>query len=203
MKTRARLLKLVLDSGQASRAELTKLLGTSASTVTEITSELIDKGILYEAGYKNSAGKGRRNRLLDIDVSCGFALGAGVYDKTLSVGITTVKGGTLAKRVTSIADTDGVAEIVSAIKKAAEELMSDCCLKRDRLFGFGICAEKELCERLSKELSDGGETSLGTVFEPADGILEYADAYMPLNPSEMYIFGCAKVIRELFIGEAE
>ena len=36
-------------------------------------------------------------------------------------------------------------------------------------------------------------------FETADEYLAYSQAYMPINPEEMYVFGGAKVIRELLL----
>ena len=52
MKTRAKILRAILYDGPASRAELSKKLGISASGITDSAAQLCEEGILIESGYR-------------------------------------------------------------------------------------------------------------------------------------------------------
>ena len=199
-QTQARLIELILSEGAMSRSEMSGRLGVSASMITELTSELLEKGILCECGYKNSSGKGRRNQLLDIDISCGFAMGMGFYEKTLSVGLCTVRGETLSHRIIKLPEESSGEYIINEAVSAGREILSDCCVPVEKLFGLGICLlrcdMKLLGIAEDAPLIPGIPESLPVLIEPADRIIAYSGTYIPVNPNEMYVFGCGKVIRE-------
>ena len=50
MKTRAKILRAILYDGPASRAELSKKLGISASGITDAAARLCVEGLLVESG---------------------------------------------------------------------------------------------------------------------------------------------------------
>ncbi|MCD7847057.1 MAG: MarR family transcriptional regulator [Oscillospiraceae bacterium] len=195
-QTQARLIELILTEGAMSRSEMARRLSVSASMITEATVELIDRGILRECGYKNSQGKGRRNQLLDIDISCGFALGAGLYERTLSVGLCTLKGETLSHRIINLPENPTGEYILQAGKSAATEILSDCCISPDKLFGIGLCMTRSDFERLGA--SDTHFGNVPVLFEPADQIISYSTTTgLPVDPNGMYVFGCGRVVRNL------
>ncbi len=201
-KTQTRLIELLLSEGAMSRSEMARRLSVSSSLITEVTVELIEKGILYESGYKNAPGKGRRNQLLDIDISYGFAMGAGLYANTLSVGLCTIRGDTLSHRIINLAENATGEYIISEGIKAGREILSDCCIPVSKLFGLGICLLRSDLKYLGLSDSDqiripGIPESLPILIEPADRIISYsASTFMPVNPEGMYVFGCGRVIRE-------
>ncbi len=196
-KTQAKLIELVLSEGAMSRSELARRLSVSSSLITEITVDLIDKGILRECGYRNTSGKGRRNRLLDVDISCGFALGAGLYENILSVGLCTIKGDTLSHRIIELPGNATGEYILETGKSAAEEILGDCCISENKLFGVGFCMTKSDFEKLGISKTHFG--TLPVIFEPADRIIAYSQVTgMPVDPDGMYVFGCGKVVREVF-----
>lgn len=196
-QTQAKLIELILSEGAMSRSEMSRRLGISNSLVTEATAPLIERGILRECGYKNTPGKGRRNQLLDVDISCGFALGMGLYEKTLSVGLCTLKGDTLSHRIIEIPKEADGEYIMKTAKSAAEEILGDCCIPEEKLFGIGFCMTESDFERLGITETKFG--NLPVVLEPSDRIIEYSESTgMPVNPEGMYVFGCAGVVRKLF-----
>lgn len=194
------MIELILSEGAISRSEMSGRLGVSASMITELTSELLEKGILCECGYKNSSGKGRRNQLLDIDISCGFAMGVGLYEKTLSVGLCTVKGETLSHRIIKLPEEASGEYIINEAVSAGREILSDCCVPVGKLFGLGICLPGNDISLLGIDEDNpvipGIPENLPVLIEPADRIIAYSGTYIPINPNEMYVFGCGKVIRE-------
>ncbi len=202
-QTQARLIELILSDGAMSRSDIAERLCVSASMITDITCDLIERGILYECGFRNSPGKGRRNQLLDVDISCGFAMGAGLYDRTLSVGLCTIKGDTLSHRIIKLPESVSRECITEEIIKAGKEILSDCCVTASKLFGLGLCLTKSDREALGldgQELVriDGIPETIPIFIEPADRIISYsAGTGMPVNPDGMYVFGCGKVVRKL------
>ncbi|MCD7784096.1 MAG: hypothetical protein LUH18_00680 [Oscillospiraceae bacterium] len=196
-KIQARLIELILSEGAMSRSEMARRLSVSASKITEATAGLIENGILYECGFRSTPGKGRRNQLLDVDISCGFALGAGLYERTLSVGLCTIKGDTLSHRIIELPENATAEYILSTGKSAAEEILNDCCISEEKLFGIGLCMTKSDFERLGISKTSFGR--LPVLFEPADRIIAYSrDTGMPVDPNGMFVFGCGRVVRNLF-----
>ncbi len=198
MKANQAILKAILNCGSLSRAQLSKRLGLSASAVSEAASSMLEQGMLVEAGYINDQSRGRKNILLDIDTSFAFALGVGLINTTLCVGIATVKGQTLAKRVLTLDSGDGIGAIRAKAESAIEDVMKDCCLDKSKILGAGVCLTKAQAKAFGIDDSFLSELGIKTVIEPADEFLEYSGAYMPINPSELYIFGCARVVREMY-----
>lgn len=201
MKSSKKIIKALISYGPMSRAELSKKLGLSASSITDITSAMLDEGVILERGYKKSDAKGRKNILLDLDTSYKFVLGIGVFKSVLCVGLVTVKGETLCRRIFEL---DGESRplcsdfIFKTAKSAAEDIIRDCCIDESRLIGAGVCASSNMRRLLGIENDSIQGYKIPVVVESADEYLEYSGGYMPINPQELYMFGCAKVIREIF-----
>ncbi len=198
MKTRAKILRAILYDGPASRAELSKKLGISASGITDAAARLCEEGILVESGYRPRDGRGRKNILLDVDPSYKFAFGVGVYGGVVCVGLTTVRGDTLGKRTADF-PTDAPSEkLIGLIRQMMSDIMRDCCIDSSRIIGIGLCLDRDARKLLGDE-PPAFIPGVRMIAEQADGYIEYSKAYLPVNPEELYIYGCGKVIRDLFI----
>ncbi len=207
-QTLARVIELILSEGEMSRTEISHRLGVSNSIITDLTAELIERGILCECGYKGTAtGKGRRNQLLDVDISYGFAMGAGLYANTLSVGLSTIKGDTLSHRIIKLPENSSGEYIINEGIKAGREILSDCCVPVDKLFGLGICLLRSDLKYLGITDSEairfpGVPDNLPVLIEPADRIIAYsATTHLPVDPDGMYMFGCGRAVREFVMGD--
>lgn len=70
-KLRAASCRVVLDCirefGKQSRKDIAERTGLTQASLTKITQPLIDEGVLYECGKKDSGGAGRRKVLLSIN----------------------------------------------------------------------------------------------------------------------------------------
>lgn len=198
MKTRAKILRAILYDGPASRAELSKKLGISASGITDSAAQLCEEGILIESGYRPKDGRGRKNILLDVDTSYKFAFGVGVYGRVVCVGLTTVRGDTLGKSAFVFHDGMPKEELVVRITKMIHDILRDCCIDFDRIIGIGLCLDGDARKLLGDE-PPAFISGVRMITEQADGYIEYSKAYLPVNPEELYIYGCGKVIRDLFI----
>src|SRR5579863_4974238 len=77
-----------------SRQDLSAATGLSPASVTNVVRELIDEGIVTEAGSQESDG-GRPRVLLDVDSEYGFVIGVDVGETRVRVRLYDV---TLAER---------------------------------------------------------------------------------------------------------
>jgi hypothetical protein len=158
----------------------------------------MDEGILLKAGSR-STSNGRSGVLLEIDITRRFAVGIGVCHGVMSAGIITLDGRTLEKETAPISESDTGKQILIQVSEALSRLFKNCCLSSENVLGIGVCMDSELFKTLGNnslsELSGG----YPIFFETADEYLAYSQAYMPINPEEMYVFGGAKVIRELLL----
>jgi len=76
-----------------SRAELSREIGLTKSSITALTNEMIAEGILYEAGQAPKSNKaGRTGTLLDISNNYGYVIGINIHRKKISVAGADVKG---------------------------------------------------------------------------------------------------------------
>ncbi len=193
MSIKSAIITLLIHSGPTPRAELARRLGISPSRITEVTASLLDEGILCTAGFMPNKSRGRKSVLLDLDCSYKFALGISIHDGAACVGLTTVKGDILGQAQEPYTD-----DSVSAVKQAVSRIMSECSIGYDKIIGVGLCAKSDTSHELTKKLREEF-SPLPFVFEPSDSILTYSEQYLPIHLSELFKFGCAKVIRDVFI----
>lgn len=203
---RSEILKAISHTGPLSRAELSRKLDISPSRITEVCAELLDGGVLCACGYRKGYARGRKNLLLDIDCSYKFALGVGISKDIICVGLTTLKGEALGKEQIKLDGDIGFSEAYELISTAANKILRECCLDKEKLIGVGVSMTASAVNALGIDVSGGGLPAeyriidgVPLLFEPLDDYLEYAGQYLSINPDELYMFGCAKVTRDLFL----
>lgn len=198
MKVRTKILSAILHDGPCSQAELARKCAASPSAVSEECRRLISEGILLKTGRHNSAS-GRGGALLGIDITRRFAVGIGFCRGVISAGIITLDGRTLEKETSAISKSDSDERIIANASEMLSRLFKNCCLSGGNILGIGVCMDSELSKRLGSDIVSRLSNGYPAFFEPADEYLAYSQAYMPINPEEMYVFGGAKVIRELLL----
>lgn len=105
--------------GPISRVELAGLLRLSAASVTDITSELIERRLVYEAREAASTGVGRRKVLLEVDYEHASVVGVKVSNAAVHAAVTDLKGEVRAARVDSLASSEPeavVAQVVTSLQ---------------------------------------------------------------------------------------
>ena len=198
MKVRTKILSAILHDGPCSQAELAKKCTASPSAVSEECRRLISEGILLKTG-RHSLASGRGGTLLGIDITRRFAIGIGLCRGVISAGIITLDGRTLEKETLAISDSDSGEWIIAGASEMLSRLFKNCCLSGENILGVGVCMDSELSSRLGSDIISKLSNGYPAFFEPADEYLAYSQAYMPINPEEMYVFCGAKVIRELLL----
>lgn len=102
-KARQRQVAKILDTlyaqGPMSRIDLSKYLGITPATITDLTQVMIDEKILYELGEEdsNNGRAGRRKILLDICPDHSYFLGAELFEKSIILCLSDNKGKAIEK----------------------------------------------------------------------------------------------------------
>lgn len=206
MNVKSGILKEIAHTGPKSRAELSRILGVCPSRITEVCASLLDQGALCPCGYREGYARGRKNLLLDIDCSYKFALGVGISKDIICVGLTTLKGEALGKELIEAKGELNFWTVYDAVKTAANKILRECCLSKEQILGIGVSMTASAVTALNIDISDGllpegyrAADGIPMLFEPLDDYLEYAGQYLNISPDGLYMFGCAKVTRDLFI----
>ncbi|MGC9322240.1 MAG: winged helix-turn-helix transcriptional regulator, partial [Kosmotogaceae bacterium] len=83
LRNRSLILRLLRDQGPLSRREMALLSGLTPAAVTNLVNEMIDQGILKEAGVAQRSSKaGRRRILIEIDKERKFIIGISISTRT-------------------------------------------------------------------------------------------------------------------------
>ena len=137
----------LLRYGSLSRAELSLKTGLAKSSVTTLTAEMINEGLLREVGTAAQNGLvGRRRILLDINGDYGFVFGINLHRKRISLSAVSIKGEELWSYSFS---TNGLnsKSALEKIKKALPQKTAEAGLDIKKLLGIGIAAPGPLnCE---------------------------------------------------------
>ena len=96
----AMILDQIYANGPISRVDLSRKLGITPATTTEITHHLLDRKVIYEVGEdRDDYQVGRKKILLDICAQYAYFLGLELYHNFFSMCITDNKGTVFAQSV--------------------------------------------------------------------------------------------------------
>jgi len=132
-----RVVRLIVSGVATSRADLVSALDQAPSTVSTQVQDLIDRGILAEAGEGPSTG-GRRPRLLTIRGDAGFVLAADLGAHHVRLGALDAAGRRLMVDERAHDQADGPERTVDWLAAQFRELMTRDEIPRSPLLGIGI-----------------------------------------------------------------
>ncbi len=136
---RKKILRVVFDRGQSSRAEIKHLIKQDGKTVTNITNSLIKDGLVTSSGYSAFTG-GRRRELLILNPNYGYIVG--IYmDVNFLIGVVTdFRSRILLRERIPISPIDSKGSLISKIRKTIEFLISKGQVPPEKLLGIGFIA---------------------------------------------------------------
>ncbi|WEV58779.1 ROK family transcriptional regulator [Bifidobacterium sp. ESL0728] len=144
---------LLFPDSQYSRAELGRKTGLSRVAVSDVVSDMLDEGLIYENGYETKArGKGKRGTLLGVDPTRLRVITVDLSQNHLIEGaVTDLLGTPLQRNELALSATDHVDEhtICELIKKlmvgmenvigisvAATGVVQDGIIRQSTVFGW-------------------------------------------------------------------
>jgi hypothetical protein len=119
---RSAVLNTVKTEGPVSRTEVAQVTGLSAATVSGITADLIDSGLIFEKEAGDSSG-GRRPILLALNPRGGFVIGLKLTETNITAALTDLEATVIAKDTCPLED-HSVKAVVDLIAKTVRTLLA-------------------------------------------------------------------------------
>ncbi len=133
-------LNVIKSQGPISRTEIARHSGLSLATVSSITAELIDTGLVYEKGAGESSG-GRRPILLCLNRQAGFVVGVKLMEHAVTSALTDLDAQVLHHRITHLIAPQGewkCEDVLPTVIKAVEATITEAGVAHERVLGVGI-----------------------------------------------------------------
>ncbi len=124
-----------LDS-PISRSQIARQSGLSAATVSGLTAELIEEGLIFEQEAGDSSG-GRRPVLLSLKADGGFVIGVKLMENHLIGALTNLEANILEDINLPFSRTEPDS-IIDAISKAVANLLSQAGIPAGKCYGLGV-----------------------------------------------------------------
>ncbi|MBV9789016.1 MAG: ROK family transcriptional regulator [Chloroflexi bacterium] len=139
-------LQLIQSRGPISRKDVATISGLSPASVTGITGELIERGLVHEVGEAEGDGRaGRRAVLLRLNPHAGFVVGVKLATQSVDCVLTDLDANVLRAASTPLPDHGAAAQtayapatMIQVTIAAIEQLLSATQIARGRLLGIGI-----------------------------------------------------------------
>ena len=133
---RSSVLNTIKTLGPLSRTEVAKCTGLSAATITAISAELLESGLIFEKEAGDSSG-GRKPILLALNPGGGFVIGAKLTEDHISVALTDLEATVLASQTIPLAKISQQA-ILDALGQAVNDILAANKVDRRRFYGVGV-----------------------------------------------------------------
>ena len=144
---------LIRRLGPISRSEIAQETGLTPSTVTVITAELLEAGVIRKAGHGESTG-GRRPVLLELNPSAAHILAVQLQRGEATAAMFGLTRNLLAEHTYHL-DTDTPEQVVETIGLSFEQLVREADIDPDTVLWCGVacpglvCSERGIVERSS------------------------------------------------------
>ncbi|MEM3063102.1 MAG: ROK family transcriptional regulator, partial [Nitrososphaerota archaeon] len=93
IQNRNLILKLIYERGSISRQEISRIIGLTPATVTNITGELLDEGFIMELpSFEEKSGSGRKAIPLAINPSSGYVIGVDIGPRVIRIAKSNLLG---------------------------------------------------------------------------------------------------------------
>ena len=141
-ENRGLVLRLLHLHGPLSRRDLGKLTGLMPSTITYITGELLEVGLLRDLGPSPSprpnGGPGRRMLLLELVPDSAYVIGVHIGIRSINVGMVDLTGVIRARTRVNTEGAATVAEVGERVAVATRQLVAAANVDWKRLLGVGL-----------------------------------------------------------------
>lgn len=117
-------LQAVHRFGPISRKDVAEQLSLSPAAVTSITSDLIERGLVFEAREAEGNGVGRRAILLEVNYDQALVAGIKLSSAGLTCALTNLDASVVSTKTLELEDTSPT-RVLAAIEAAVSELQAD------------------------------------------------------------------------------
>ncbi|CAN5485429.1 ROK family transcriptional regulator [soil metagenome] len=174
-ETHAHVLRLINQSGPLSRTELVGQLGVSKASMSALTADLIEKGMLTEGEIVYGAG--RPSVRLELAASSAFFIGVSLAASPFIIRVTDLHGQVVGSVDMPVATAPE--DVVASIARAVEQVLEGKTVERERLAGIGLAipglvdATSGVCIRST--VLGWRNVPIGDLVEQATGIRTFVE----------------------------
>lgn len=133
---RSLVLNCVRVEGPISRSEIARQSGLSAATVSGLTADLIQEGLIFEQRSGDSSG-GRRPVLLSLKPDGGFVVGVKLMEDHLITVLTNLEAHILVDLNHPLSE-NNPQSVISDISKAVRDILHRSAIPSEKLYGLGV-----------------------------------------------------------------
>lgn len=137
-KNRALILQEILRSGPVSRNQLANTLKLTPSSITYLTAELIDEGMIREVGTLDSAQVGRKSIALALTSEAIYVIGVHIGAQETSIGLVNWTGKMVAHSVLHEGPITSATSLIQTVNTAIANMRSD--FSDANIVGIGLGA---------------------------------------------------------------
>ncbi|MGE5584410.1 MAG: ROK family transcriptional regulator [Bacillota bacterium] len=136
---RRTVLDTIENGAPISRADIARITGLSAPTVSAVVKYLLKRGLVREVGPGKSRG-GRKPGMLQSNPSAAYVLGVDLGSRELTVALADL-GGRIIQRVSGPAVSKELgSHIAESLRSLARELILEAGIDPRRVMGMGVAA---------------------------------------------------------------
>ncbi|MGM0366542.1 MAG: ROK family protein [Actinomycetota bacterium] len=195
------ILKIIINRGHVSRADVSRLLKTSRPTVSTYINELIGEGMVKEAGKsKSSSNGGKRATLLEFNSRAGYILGAMIGVKSIRIAVTDLLSNVIEIMKVPTEEWLGPQPVIDKIVEGSEKIMEKALLGSQNVLGIGIGAPglvdcKKGIVTFSPNLAGWSDIDLKKAVEQKIGFPTYIDNECRVQAIAEKLYGMAKGVK--------
>jgi len=135
------ILKIVIDAGQISRVDISKLLKISRPTTSAYIGELIEEGLIEEIGKSDSTSSGGKKAvLLQFRVRAGYILGVMIGVKNIRIALTDLGSNIIEIMKIPTEEWLGPDAVIDKLVKNIKEIIKKFKINKEEIIGIGIGA---------------------------------------------------------------
>lgn len=137
LSNRVKILNLVYEKEELTKQEIAKTIGISIPTVISNINELIEEGILEEAGVATSTG-GRKPVIIRFKPNSRFSFGVDISPKKVRIILTNLYSNILAEESFVLTNFKNIDEIMEKIQKTIFDIMMKRHISKEKILGIGF-----------------------------------------------------------------
>lgn len=137
------ILNTIKEKGSISRADIAKLTGLTAATVTNITSQLLKYNLIIETKYGASSG-GRKPIMLEFNYSYYNVIGVVISKQEITTSLTDLNSNLIKDIKVDLKENVKIQEVINIIIKNTKELIS---YSKNKVLGLGVSMEGLIDEK--------------------------------------------------------
>lgn len=134
---RVKIIKIIKDRKEITKQEIAKLLGLSIPTVTTNINQLVEEGLVEEAGVAKSTG-GRKPIILKFVGNARFSFGASISCSQVDILLVNLNGKQVARESFDYQDHFSFQDVLNSLKDKIFEMIDKNQIDKNRVVGVGL-----------------------------------------------------------------